>query len=594
MSESDFNSMNWAKPPNRRINPFEHGRRKNKLLKDAGQEYEIVKGKDKGKKRVAKVPPTGEKLCRCSRSGCNLPAEFYRIVFDEFYGMNSPEQYRFLADHIDITEPARRDVKENSRRIFTYKYWIKIRGVRHQVCEKMFLTTLCMKDSSLRKTKLKLQQGVTKFDDGRGRTRGVHKNLITEEVKGRIRQHILALPSTESHYSRREGGGQRRYLDAGLSIARLHAFYNDEMNLKQLPTCKLSSYRHIFKSEFDLKFGNPVSDSCGYCDDWYASIARETNAAKKAKLRQEHSDHLLIAENTRKAHQQDRNDPERSVFSITTDMEKVLFLPQLTCGEIYFKRTLTTYNLGIHETGTKNAFMYLWDQTVAKSCAQDVISCIWKYITNSFEILGNSESRSFIIWSDRCVGQYNNGYTVIFLKFLVDKRYFTQVEHKFFCTGHSYMECDRDFGVIEKRFRDLKPIVPNDIIEVVETARLENPFKVTQMNQNDFLNFNYLLECVMLPASLKVTKYLCFRYTTDVANVIFAKIKHDDKTWVRFNLRLRNTNNQSLGSISLCPTNTTALPIQAEKAKDLRTLMSKIPDVAKHNYYERLTRSVQS
>ncbi|CAG7725589.1 unnamed protein product, partial [Allacma fusca] len=214
-----------------------------------------------------------EKLCRCSRSGCNLPAELYRIVFDEYYAMNSPQQYRFLADHIDITEPVRRDVKENSRRLFTYKYWIKIRGVRHQVCERIFLATLGMKDSSLRKTKLKLQQGVTNFDD-----------------------------------------------------ARLHAFYNAEMILKQFPTCKLSTYRHIFRSEFDLKFGNPVSDSCGYCDDWYASIARETNASKKAKLRQEHADHLLIAENARKSHQQDKNDPESRVFSITTDMEKVISL----------------------------------------------------------------------------------------------------------------------------------------------------------------------------------------------------------------------------------------------------------------------------
>ncbi|CAG7726438.1 unnamed protein product [Allacma fusca] len=97
--------------------------------------------------------------------------------------MNSPQQYRFLAVHIDITERARRDVKENSRRLFTYKYWIKIRGVRHQICERMFLATINMKDSGLRKTKLKLQQGVTRFDDGRARTRGIRKNRITEEVK---------------------------------------------------------------------------------------------------------------------------------------------------------------------------------------------------------------------------------------------------------------------------------------------------------------------------------------------------------------------------------------------------------------------------
>ncbi|CAG7822817.1 unnamed protein product, partial [Allacma fusca] len=231
--------------------------------------------------------------------------------------------YRFLADHIDITEPARREVPENnSRRSFTYKNSIKIKGFRHQLCEKMFLATLGLKDSSLRKTKLKLHQGITCFDDGRGRTRGVNKFQITEETKNRIRQHIMSFKARESHYARKDAGPQRRYLDAGLSLARMHAMYTESMVEQQLPNCSLSLYRHIFKSEFDFRFGNPVNDSCGFCDDMYASICRETSESKKAILKKQHSDHLVLAENARHCHKIDHNDPENGIFSITTDIEK--------------------------------------------------------------------------------------------------------------------------------------------------------------------------------------------------------------------------------------------------------------------------------
>ncbi|KAL4135598.1 hypothetical protein QTP88_007196 [Uroleucon formosanum] len=53
--------------------------------------------------------------------------------------------------------------------------------------------------------------------------------------------------------------------------------------------------------------------------------------------------------------------------------------------------------------------------------------------------------------------------------------------------GHSYLACDRDFGVIEKEKRYHHEIyVPNDWIKVIESARKKNPFKVIQMRQEDF------------------------------------------------------------------------------------------------------------
>ncbi|CAG7817368.1 unnamed protein product [Allacma fusca] len=102
----------------------------------------------------------------------------------------------------------------------------------------------------------------------------------------------------------------------------MHAMHNESMLQQQLPTCSLSIYRHIFNSESDLRFGNPVNDSFGVCDDLYAAISREHNEAKKANLRMQHSNHLVIAENARQCHKVDVNDAENEIFSITTDMEK--------------------------------------------------------------------------------------------------------------------------------------------------------------------------------------------------------------------------------------------------------------------------------
>jgi len=50
---------------------------------------------------------------------------------------------------------------------------------------------------------------------------GKHKNrlyAIPEDLKGKVRQHILSFPSRESHYSR-QSNKNRKYLPDGLTIA---------------------------------------------------------------------------------------------------------------------------------------------------------------------------------------------------------------------------------------------------------------------------------------------------------------------------------------------------------------------------------------
>lgn len=62
-----------------------------------------------------------------------------------------------------------------------------------------------------------------------------------------------------------------------------------------------------------------------------------------------------------------------------------------------------------------------------------------------------------------------------------------KINHTFFVTGHSYLACDQDFGLIEKKKKYFKTIfTPDDWVEVIKAARKKNPFKIIKMTKEDF------------------------------------------------------------------------------------------------------------
>ena len=62
-----------------------------------------------------------------------------------------------------------------------------------------------------------------------------------------------------------------------------------------------------------------------------------------------------------------------------------------------------------------------------------------------------------------------------------------KISHKFLVPGHTFLPCERDFGVINgaKQFAG-QVFVPGDWFEVVKTARRKHPFVVVPMSQGDF------------------------------------------------------------------------------------------------------------
>jgi hypothetical protein len=50
---------------------------------------------------------------------------------------------------------------------------------------------------------------------------------------------------------------------------------------------------------------------------------------------------------------------------ISFDFKRVMLLPKLTTGIVYYKRQVSSYNLGIRSFSYKTGTMHVWDETIS-------------------------------------------------------------------------------------------------------------------------------------------------------------------------------------------------------------------------------------
>jgi hypothetical protein len=79
-------------------------------------------------------------------------------------------------------------------------------------------------------------------------------------------EHINSFPKVESHY--RRAHTSKGYFKPSLNLLKIYDLY-EEKCLKSTPSkipVKVSFYRHIFNSEFNIDFIKPKNDRCDICD----------------------------------------------------------------------------------------------------------------------------------------------------------------------------------------------------------------------------------------------------------------------------------------------------------------------------------------
>ena len=115
---------------------------------------------------------------------------------------------------------------------------------------------------------------------------------------------------------------------------------------------------------------------------------------------------------------------------------------------MYYLRQLSCYNLGLHINNDDRAFMCLWHEAIASRGASEIASCLF-YIYNH----GRHPplQKNLIVWSDNCGGQNKNKIVIMAYMFMIHFGLIKSIEHKFLVPGHTFLSCDRDFALIEKK-----------------------------------------------------------------------------------------------------------------------------------------------
>ncbi|GFQ96550.1 uncharacterized protein TNCT_737081 [Trichonephila clavata] len=247
-------------------------------------------------------------------------------------------------------------------------------------------------------------------------------------------------------------------------------------------------YRRVFRKSFPkLSFHHPRTDTCSSCDLLKNKI-NTTVGLEKLKLIAKKELHLRKAEKTIKLLNEDNASsrmPSSGTCTISMDMQQVIFTPTLTHSSMFYSRQLSNFNLCIHNEDTSTSFMCLWHEGMADLGGNEVSSCLLKVITSNL-----TPKRNLTVWWDNCAGQNKNRMVLIIMIYAVAKNILDCIEFKFLVSGHSYMPCDRDFGIIEKRKRVCKPMVPKEIDEMIAEARHVQPFNVVMMKEEDFYDIS--------------------------------------------------------------------------------------------------------
>lgn len=506
----------------RKKNPKRWQRNVRKRARAEGTRYKMTSGRIKSPRKQG--PP-----CSCPKK-CfeQVSKEEREHLIMQFNHMGTHElQNQYLRGLIVASNVKRRGAggklgsakDKPGKRSTSFEYFVVTSiNRRVKVCRQAFLSI-----HGIGYTRVKnLRQSAVCKPDMRGK-HGNRPKKVTNIHLQNVRNHIKSFPRVASHYSR-NSNNKKRYLKEGLSVHRMYQLYlekfepaivvherevhraRQEQRRPPQPLRPKVSYRkylELFNTEFNLGFGRPRSDTCAQCEKLNLILTNTEDEAERQKAQEDLKAHQTKADNGYKSKSADRErsrqswEGKRRVVSdditfnskdaidmITFDLQQNLPTPNLNHNDIFYLRQLWTYNFGIHDCVTEQGYMFMWHEALAKRGASEISSCL-----NTFFNRFRTGARSLVSYSDSCGGQNKNLTILGMLSDLHLANVYQSIDHIYLERGHTYLENDRDFGIIEKRKQSAEVYIPSQWYQVVREASLKKPFQVVEMQQEDFLDF---------------------------------------------------------------------------------------------------------
>lgn len=178
-----------------------------------------------------------------------------------------------------------------------------------------------------------------------------------------------------------------------------------------------------------------------------------------------------------------KNNEEMELLAF--DFQQNIPLPHVTSGDVFYKRQLWEYNFCVFAASSRKSYFFMYDETIAKKGANDVVSFLHYFLEHFIA----STVTTLYLYSDNCSSQNKNQVLAQYLYTLANTNRFAKIVHRFPEPGHSFLPCDRSFGLIEKEKRKRERIVlPEEWVALVKNTCRK--FVVVPVSQKMILNFS--------------------------------------------------------------------------------------------------------
>lgn len=398
--------------------------------------------------------------------------------------------------------------------------------------------------------------------------RGQHENhrvLLTDTVKELIQVHCESIPHSESHYDH-ESSSLKYFDNPDLTITALYDlfvdYYCSVTGTTNIPL-DISTYCKYFNENVNFTFSKPRTDVCNICFENERNMNLRDDVVK-------HKENVKLHSEMKKAMLS-----EERVLRVEFDFGQNLPLPKIPVSEQFYKRLLWLHIFNVHVFNSHNrSYMFTFMEGFCKKGGNTVCNLVFDAIKREIAIEGCFDK--IYLFSDSCGGQNKNHYTLAFFS-LLSKYLQLEIQHLFPVRGHSYCQCDRNFGMYGQRKAHKEVIeTADEYCEMIENCR-KSPFIVIKQHECKILDFELQLkENCPIPKDLKISKAVKIVYYPNGQVNLFEKYdNHHAEYLIRSDMTFAELLNNSLP--------VECVGITAEKIKDVKSLLRYVSE--KHKTY---------
>lgn len=238
-----------------------------------------------------------------------------------------------------------------------------------------------------------------------------------------------------------------------------------------------NTYHKYFRENSMYSFRQPRTDVCDFCTK--CKILLEANPKDSCKVKYQLHLKKIEAYNRQKKEYIDlvKNSTKKDVLIIEFDYAQNLPLPKLNITSQFYKRLLWLYNFNVHCHNDGTSSFYCFLETDSKKGSNTICSFVNHFVAEKMNEF--PDLKKIIFFSDACGGQNKNMTVVMFSTWLANSLNI-EIEHIFPVRGHSYNQCDRNFGRYAILLKSLETIeTAEQYLNVMSSARKNpSPFNV--------------------------------------------------------------------------------------------------------------------